>query len=87
MRRLFRMDGWPGHVLLIAVMLLTLGVGLCLGNSGMCVDLCLGLAIVSVATIILVVGLIHLLSLDLPATAYAAALYRLDPPPKRSFLC
>lgn len=90
MRGQFRMDGWPGHALLIAMLLLTLGVGLCLfdgdeGANGMCVDLCLGLAMFSVATIILVVGLIHLLPLDLPATAYAVSLHRLDPPPKRSF--
>ena len=91
MRRLFRMDGWPGQALLIAMVLLTLGVGLCLfdgaeGDNGMCVDLCLGLAMFSVAAVVLVIGLIHLLPIDLPAIAYATSLRRLDPPPKRSFL-
>lgn len=91
MRRLFRMDGWPGQALLIAMMLLTLGVGLCLfdgdeGDNGPSVDLCVGLAMLSVATVILVIGLIHLLPIDLPAIGYATSLYRLDPPPKRSVL-
>ncbi len=91
MRRLFRMDGWSGQALLIAMVLLTLGVGLCLfdgeeGDNGMCVDLCLGLAMFSVAAVVLVIGLIHLLPIDLPAIAYATLLRRLDPPPKRSFL-
>lgn len=91
MRRLFRMDCWPGQALLIAMVLLTLGVGFCLfdgdeGENGMSVDLCLGLAMFSVATAILVIGLIHLLPVDLPAIAYATSLHRLDPPPKPSFL-
>jgi hypothetical protein len=85
------MDGWPGQALMIAMVLLTLGVGLCLfdgdgGGKGMCVDLCLGLAMFSVAAVVLVIGLIHLLPIDLPAMAYATSLRRLDPPPKRSFL-
>ncbi len=90
MRRLFRMDGWPGQALLLAMVLLTLGVGLCLfdgdeGDNGMCVDLCLGLAMFSVVTVVLVIGLIHLLSIDLRTIAYSVSLHRLDPPPKRSF--
>lgn len=90
-RRLFRMDGWSGQALLIAAMLLTLRVGSCLfdgdeGDKGASVALCLGLAMVSVATLILVVGLIHLLSIDLPAVAYTTSRRRLDPPPKGSFL-
>jgi len=91
MRRLFRMDGWTGQALLIATALLVLGVGLCLfdgheGGNALCVDLCLGLAMFSVAAVVLVIGLIHLLPVDLPAIAYATSLRRLDPPPKRSFL-
>lgn len=91
MRRLFRMAGWPGQALLIAMVLLTLGVGLCLfdgdeGGNGLCVDLCLGLAMFSIASVVLVIGLIHLLPIDLPAIAYATSLRRLDPPPKRPFL-
>ena len=91
MRRLFRMNSWPGQALLIAMVLLTLGVGMCLfdddeGEHGMSVDLCFGLAMFSVATVILVIGLIHLLRIDLPAIGYATSLYQLDPPPKRSFL-
>jgi hypothetical protein len=85
------MDGWPGQALLIAMVLLILGVGLCLfdgdeGDDGMCVDLCRGLAMFSVAAVVLVIGPIHLLPIDLPAIAYATSLRRLDPPPKRSFL-
>ena len=84
------MDGWLGQALLIAMVLLTLGVGLCLFegdgvDNGMSIDLCVGLAMFSVATIILVIGLTHLLSIDLPAIAYAVSVRRLDPPPKRSF--
>ena len=90
MRRLFRMDGWPGRALLIAMALLTLGVALCLfdgdeAGNGMCVDLCLGLAMFSVAAVVLVTGVIHRLPIDLPAMAYATSLRRLDPPPKHSF--
>lgn len=91
MRRISRMDGWPGQVLLITMVLLTLGVGLCLfdgdeGDNGISVDLCAGLAMLSVATIILVIGLIHCLPIDKPAIAYAVSVRRLDPPPKRSLL-
>lgn len=91
MRRLFRMDGWPGQALLIGMVLLTLGLGLCLfdgdeGDNGMSVDLCLGLAMFSVAAVVLVISLIHLLSIDLPTIARAVSLHRLDPPPTRSFL-
>ena len=92
MRRIFRIDGWPGQALLIAMVLVALGVGLCLfdgdeGGNGLSVDLCVGLlAMLSVATVVLVIGLIHLLSVDKPAIAYAVSLRRLDPPPKRSLL-
>ena len=87
MGRLFRIDGWGGRALLIAMAVLTLAVGLCLCDddemaNGMSVDLCLGLAIVSVAVVVLVVALIYPLSVDLPYMAYAVSLHRPDPPPK-----
>jgi hypothetical protein len=87
MGRLFLKDGWAGRALLIAMTVLTLAVGLCLCAddemaSGMCVDLCLGLAIFSGAVVILVVALVYPLSIDLPYAAYAVALHRPDPPPK-----
>ena len=91
MRRLSRMGGWPGQALLIARVVLTVGVGLCLFagdvvDNGLSVDLCVGLAILSVATVVLVISLIHVLPIDLPAIAYATLLRRPDPPPKRSAL-
>lgn len=91
MRRLFRMDGWAGRALLIALTVLTLALGLCLFDddemaNGMSVDPCVGLAIFSVALVVLVVALVYPLSIDLPYTAYAVLLYRPDPPPKLPFL-
>jgi hypothetical protein len=91
MGRLFRMDGWAGRALLIAMAVLTLAVGLCLCDddemaNGMSVDLCRGLAAFSGAAVVLVVALIFSLSIDLPYRAYAVSLHRPDPPPKLPFL-
>lgn len=90
MGRLFRIDGWPGRALPIALIVLTLAAGLCLCDddemaNGMSVELCLGLAVLCVAVVVLVVALISPLSVDLPYRAYAVLLLRPDPPPRRPF--
>ena len=80
------MDGWPGRVFLIAMVVLTLAVGLCLFDDEMNSDLCCGLAIFSVAVFLAALGPVYLLSSSPPSAVYAVALRRLDPPPKSPFL-
>lgn len=83
MRHQLRMDGWAGRAFLIAMVGLTLAVGLCLfDDDEMNSDLCCGLAIVSVAVLMATLGPVHLLSSDPRWVVYAVAPRRLDPPPK-----
>ena len=84
------MHGWPGRVLLGLMVLVIVAVGLCLfhgdehgsAHDGACLDLCSGLAITSVAMIVLAFVPIHELFVDPPYVVHAVPLHRLDPPPK-----
>ena len=90
MRQRFRMQSWPGRVLLALMVLVTVAVGFCLfdgdehgtGDTGASLDLCTGLAITSVAMIVLAFVSMHELSVDPPYVIHAVPLDRLDPPPK-----
>jgi hypothetical protein len=78
-----QLDGWPGRVLLVAMVALTLAVGLCLfDDDEMNSDLCCGLAISSAAVFLATLGPVHLLSSGPRWAVYAVSLRRLDPPPR-----
>jgi hypothetical protein len=78
------------RVFLALMVLFTVGVGFCIfdadehgsADDGASLDLCSGLAITSVAMIVLRFVPIHELSVDPPYVVHAVPLYRLDPPPK-----
>ena len=83
MRHTLRLDDWAGRVFLVAMVALTLAVGLCLfDDDEMNSDLCCGLAIFSVAVFLAALGPVHLLSSGPRFAVYAVSLRRLDPPPK-----
>jgi hypothetical protein len=87
MRHQLRMDGWPGRVLLIAMVVLTVAVWLCLvDDDEMCTHLCSGLAIFSVAIVLATLGAVQPLPGGPRCAAYVVSLHRLDPPPKSPFL-
>ena len=75
-------DRWAGRVFLIAMVAVTLTVGLCLFDDEMNNDLCGGLAILSVAVFLAGLGAVHVLSGSRFCPVYAVSLRRLDPPPK-----
>ncbi len=80
----------PGRVLLAAMVLVTIAGGLCLfdgdehgtADSGASFDLCFGLAITSLAAVVLAFVSMHDLPVDPPYVVHAVPLRRLDPPPK-----
>jgi hypothetical protein len=93
MRQTFQVHRSSGRVLIAAMVLLTLGIGLCLFDvddhhaaDGVSFDLCLGLAIVSIAVVVLTVVLVHPLVADPRYVLHAVPLHRLDPPPRSAAL-
>jgi len=90
MRQRLLVNCWPGRVLLAAMVLVTIAIGLCLfdgdehetADHGACFDLCLGLAITSVAAVVLAFVSVHDLPGDPPYLVHEVPLRRLDPPPK-----
>jgi hypothetical protein len=72
------------------MVLMTIAVGLCLfdddehgtADSGASFDLCFGLAITSIAAVVLAFVSMHDLPVDPPNMVDAVPLRRLDPPPK-----
>jgi hypothetical protein len=83
---------WPGLLLAVALVVLSVGVGFCLfdghnghghhGTHGVSFDLCLGVALVYVATAGFTSILIHLMPLEHPLAIRALSLHAPDPPPK-----
>jgi hypothetical protein len=90
MRRELLANSWAGQVGLVAMILVTAAVGFCLFDGdqhgtthhGMSIDLCAGLAILSVAVTPVVFAQVHPVPVDPPYMVYAVFLHRLDPPPK-----
>ena len=72
------------------MILVTIGVGLCLfdgdehetADSGASFDLCFGLAITSIAAVVLAFVSMHDVPVDPTYVVHAVPLRRLDPPPK-----
>jgi hypothetical protein len=81
-------------MLVAAMVLVTLAVGFCLfdgdehgtADDGASLDLCFGLALASIAVLMLELVPVHTLSVDPPYLARAVPRRRLDPPPKSSTL-
>lgn len=94
MRLRVRIGTLPGRLLVAAMVLVTLGVGLCLfdaddhatADDGVCFDLCLGLAVVSIAVFMLTFVPIHALGADPPYLLRTVLTHRIDPPPKSASL-
>ena len=90
MRQRLLLKSWPGRVFLAAMVLVTIAVGFCLcdgdehGMADSCAsfDLCFGLAINSIAAVVLAFVAMHDLPVDPPGVVHAVPLRRLDPPPK-----
>jgi hypothetical protein len=90
MRQRLVLKGWPGRVFLAAMVLMTIAVGLCLfdgdehetADSGASFDLCFGLAINSIAAVVLAFVSVHDLPVDPRNVIYGVPLRQLDPPPK-----
>jgi hypothetical protein len=74
------------------MVVVTIAVGLCLfdgdehetADRGASFDLCFGLAITSIAAVVLAFVSIHDLPVDPPYVVHAVPLRRLDPPPNSS---
>ena len=87
MKDRLRMDAWVGRVFLIAMVALTVAVGLCLfDDDEMCTNLCTGLATFSVAMFLATLGAVQPLPSDPRCAVYVVSLHRPDPPPKSPFL-
>jgi len=94
MRENLGVNSRPARVLLVAMVLVAAGVGCCLFDgdhhgtldNGPFLDLCSGLAIVSVAAITLAFVSIYPLPIDRRYVVHAVPLHRLDPPPKSASL-
>ena len=87
MRDQLRTDAWVGRVFLVAMVVLTVVVGLCLfDDDDMCTNLCTGLAIFSVAIVLATLGAVQPLPGGPRCAVYVVSLQRLDPPPKSPFL-
>lgn len=87
MRYQLPLDGWPGRILLIAMVALAVAAGLCLfDDDEMGTDLCAALAVFSATVILAPLGTVHLLPSSPRCSAYVVALHRPDPPPKSPFL-
>jgi hypothetical protein len=90
MRQRLLVKSWPGRVLLAAMVVVTIAAGLCLfdgdehetADHGASFDLCFGLAITSIAAVVLAFGSLHDLPVEPPYVVHAVSLRRLDPPPK-----
>ena len=91
MRENLGVNSRPARMLLVAMVLVAAGVGCCLFDGDHhgtldSLDLCSGLAIVSVAAIPLAFVPIYPLPIDRPYMVHAVPLHRLDPPPKSASL-
>ena len=82
---------WPGRAATMAALLLTLAVGFCMfvhdqtgmDNQAMAPDLCAGMLVSTLATVLLAGPLVNgRLLLDPLRSAYAVSLHIPDPPPK-----
>jgi len=90
MRQRLLVKSWFGRVLLVAMVFVTIAVGLCLfdgdehgtAHSGACFDLCFGLAINSIGAVVLAFESMQDLPVDPSSVVHAVPLRRLDPPPK-----
>jgi len=90
MRQRLLLKSWFGRVFLAAMVLVTIAVGFCLcdgdehemADSCASFDLCFGLAINSIAAVVLAFVSMHDLPVDPPGVVHAVPLRRLDPPPK-----
>jgi hypothetical protein len=90
MRQRLLLKSWSGRVFLAAMVLVTIAVGFCLcdgdehGMTDSCAsfDLCFGLAINSIAAVVLAFVSMQDLPIDPPSVVHAVLLRRLDPPPK-----
>lgn len=86
MRDQLRANVWAGRMFIIAMVALTVAVGLCLfDDDDMCTNLCTGLAMFSVAIVLATLGAVQPLPSGPRCAVYVVSLQRLDPPPK-SFL-
>jgi hypothetical protein len=95
MRQRFRTRDWKGLVLVGAMVLATLAAGFCLldgdehgatSDDGASFDFCLGLAIMSVAVVVLTFISIYSVAADPPSMLHSVPLHLPDPPPKFSSL-
>lgn len=90
MRQRLFVKSWPERLLVAAMVLVTIAVGLCLfdgdehgtADSGASFDLCFGLAITSIAAVVLAFVSMHDVPVDPTYAIHAVPLRRLDPPPK-----
>lgn len=86
MRDQLRANVWAGRMFIIAMVALTVAVGLCLfDDDDMCSNLCTGLAMFSVAIVLATLGAVQPLPSGPRCAVYVVSLHRVDPPPK-SFL-
>jgi hypothetical protein len=83
------LSGSPGRLLVVALVLLTAGVGLCLfdgydhhSTHGVAFDLCLGMALMSVALVTFTSMVVHPMATERPFAVRAISLNTPDPPPK-----
>ena len=83
MRDQLRANVWAGRMFIIAMVALTVAVGLCLfDDDDMCSNLCTGLAMFSVAIVVATLGAVQPLPSGPRCAVYVVSLHRLDPPPK-----
>lgn len=90
MRQRLLVKSWFGRVLLVAMVFVTIAIGLCLfdgdehetAHNGACFDLCFGLAINAIGAVVLAFESMQDLPVDPPSVVHAVPLRRLDPPPK-----
>lgn len=86
--------GWPGRIAAVGLILLTLGIGLCLfdgdefgpAGHGSALDVCNGLALFSLATMLVGPAALGRISPHPAAHVHVPSIRRLDPPPRALFL-
>ena len=84
--------GWPGRIAAVGLILLTLGIGFCLfdgdefGGHGSALDVCNGLALFSLATMLVGPAALGRISPHPAAHVHVPSIRRLDPPPRALFL-
>ena len=86
------LSGRAGYVLVLALVFVSACVGLCLfdghghhGGHGVTFDLCLWLALLSVAALGFTSMLIHPVVIERPLAVRIRSLHTPDPPPKPAF--